>query len=97
MSLQEDVNQIFNLMRAEATAAARNHLETTNRLTAIETKLEDAPPVLKQPCNFLEDHIEEHKAAEKTMKDNVISAGFKLVVVAIVAACTAALTALIKD
>ena len=89
MASEKDVGRIYNLLIVAQKERTANHTELVQRVTALETTVSATPGQRTRPCEFFEDHVKEHKAAEKTIKDNITSSAFKIVVVAIISAATA--------
>ena len=77
MAVNDDIKQIYHLIRASDKAQSRNHLEVCERITAVETKIEG-----------FNEHVRDHKASAKTWKVNAVASVFKICVLAIVAFVT---------
>ena len=72
-----DINRIYDRLEPMA-----------QDLASIKTRLDLTPPPPKQPCTFLETHLDDHKKTANTWKTSVIRTVVDVVKMAIVAVVT---------
>ncbi len=77
IATKDDINRIYDKLEPIAES-----------LTRVETRLDLMPTPLKQPCNFLNSHLNDHKTTVKTWKSSVIRACVDMAKMGVVAALT---------
>ena len=59
-----ELARVFDKIDELKETVQENHVAVTQRLTKLETKIE-MHPVVKQPCSFLSDHLNDAKLTKR--------------------------------